>query len=165
MIISAIVAMNSEGLIGDENKIPWHLPADLKYFKKQTMGHHILMGRKCFDSIGKSLPGRKNIIVTKNPNFIVSDCIIVNSIEKGILTAKENNEQELFIIGGGEIYRQSLHLVSKLYLTMVAFNGTGDVFFPQINWEQWKIISRKDVVPDENNKYACTFIVAERISV
>lgn len=162
MIISAIVAMNSEGLIGDENKIPWHLPADLKYFKKQTMGHHILMGRKCFDSIGKSLPGRKNIIVTKNPNFLVSDCIMVNSIEKGILTAKENNEQELFILGGGEIYRQSLHLVSKLYLTMVAFNGTGDVFFPQINFNEWTLISENKHTSDDKNNYDYSFLIYKR---
>ena len=162
MIISAIVAMNSEGLIGDENKIPWHLPADLKYFKKLTVGHHILMGRKCFDSIGKSLPGRKNIIVTKNPNFIVSDCIIVNSIEKGILTAKENNEQELFIIGGGEIYRQSLHLVSKLYLTMVAFNGTGGVFFPQINFNEWTLISENKHTSDDKNNYDYSFLIYKR---
>ena len=162
MIISAIVAMNPDGLIGDQNKIPWHLPADLKYFKKITLGHHILMGRKCFDSIGKSLPGRKNIVVTKNPTFIVTDCIITNSIEEGILIAQQNKEEEMFIIGGGEIYRQSMHLVNKLYLTMVQFNGSGDVFFPQIDYNEWSLISDEKHTSDDKNNYDYSFLIYKR---
>ncbi len=162
MIISAIVAMNPDGLIGDQNKIPWHLPADLKYFKKITLGHHILMGRKCFDSIGKSLPGRKNIVVTKNPTFIVTDCIITNSIEEGILIAQQNKEEEMFIIGGGEIYRQSMHLVNKLYLTMVQFNGSGDVFFPQIDYDEWSLISDEKHTSDDKNNYDYSFLIYKR---
>ncbi|HQX43244.1 MAG: dihydrofolate reductase [Saprospiraceae bacterium] len=162
MIISAIVAMNPDGLIGDQNKIPWHLPADLKYFKKITLGHHILMGRKCFDSIGKSLPGRKNIVVTKNPTFIVTDCIITNSIEEGILIAQQNKEEEMFILGGGEIYRQSMHLVNKLYLTMVQFNGSGDVFFPQIDYDEWSLISDEKHTSDDKNNYDYSFLIYKR---
>ena len=162
MIISAIVAMNPDGLIGDQNKIPWHLPADLKYFKKITLGHHILMGRKCFDSIGKSLPGRKNIVVTKNPTFIVTDCIITNSIEEGILIAQQNKEEEMFIIGGGEIYRQSMHLVNKLYLTMVQFSGSGDVFFPQIDYNEWSLISDEKHTSDDKNNYDYSFLIYKR---
>lgn len=162
MIISAIVAMNPDGLIGDQNKIPWHLPADLKYFKKITLGHHILMGRKCFDSIGKSLPGRKNIVVTKNPTFIVTDCIITNSIEEGILIAQQNKEEEMFILGGGEIYRQSMHLVNKLYLTMVQFNGSGDVFFPQIDYNEWSLISDEKHTSDDKNNYDYSFLIYKR---
>ena len=162
MIISAIVAMNPDGLIGDQNKIPWHLPADLKYFKKITLGHHILMGRKCFDSIGKSLPGRKNIVVTKNPTFIVTDCIITNSIEEGILIAQQNKEEEMFIIGGGEIYRQSMHLINKLYLTMVQFNGSGDVFFPQIDYDEWSLISDEKHTSDDKNNYDYSFLIYKR---
>ena len=162
MIISAIVAMNPDGLIGDQNKIPWHLPADLKYFKKITLGHHILMGRKCFDSIGKSLPGRKNIVVTKNPTFIVTDCIITNSIEEGILIAQQNKEEEMFIIGGGEIYRRSMHLVNKLYLTMVQFNGSGDVFFPQIDYDEWSLISDEKHTSDDKNNYDYSFLIYKR---
>ncbi|MBK6353218.1 MAG: dihydrofolate reductase [Saprospiraceae bacterium] len=161
-MISAIVAMNPDGLIGDQNKIPWHLPADLKYFKKITLGHHILMGRKCFDSIGKSLPGRKNIVVTKNPTFIVTDCIITNSIEEGILIAQQNKEEEMFIIGGGEIYRQSMHLVNKLYLTMVQFNGSGDVFFPQIDYDEWSLISDEKHTSDDKNNYDYSFLIYKR---
>ncbi|MBK9961935.1 MAG: dihydrofolate reductase [Saprospiraceae bacterium] len=161
-MISAIVAMNPDGLIGDQNKIPWHLPADLKYFKKITLGHHILMGRKCFDSIGKSLPGRKNIVVTKNPTFIVTDCIITNSIEEGILIAQQNKEEEMFIIGGGEIYRQSMHLVNKLYLTMVQFNGSGDVFFPQIDYNEWSLISDEKHTSDDKNNYDYSFLIYKR---
>ena len=162
MIISAIVAMNPDGLIGDQNKIPWHLPADLKYFKKITLGHHILMGRKCFDSIGKSLPGRKNIVVTKNPTFIVTDCISTNSIEEGILIAQQNKEEEMFILGGGEIYRQSMHLVNKLYLTMVQFNGSGDVFFPQIDYDEWSLISDEKHTSDDKNNYDYSFLIYKR---
>ncbi|MBK6821980.1 MAG: dihydrofolate reductase [Saprospiraceae bacterium] len=161
-MISAIVAMNPDGLIGDQNKIPWHLPADLKYFKKITLGHHILMGRKCFDSIGKSLPGRKNIVVTKNPTFIVTDCIITNSIEEGILIAQQNKEEEMFILGGGEIYRQSMHLVNKLYLTMVQFNGSGDVFFPQIDYDEWSLISDEKHTSDDKNNYDYSFLIYKR---
>lgn len=162
MIISAIVAMNQDRIIGFENQIPWYLSADLKYFKKQTMGHHLLMGRKCFQSIGKPLPGRTNIIVTKDPYFIVSNCLIAHSIEEGILWSKKNNQKEIFIIGGGEIYNQTSHLWNKLYVTWVDFPCKGDTFFPEINLEEWKILAREDHLPDEKNNMNYSFITYER---
>ncbi len=162
MIISAIVAMNKELVIGYENQIPWYLSADLKYFKKITMGHPILMGRKCFQSIGNPLPGRTNIIVTRDPYFIVSNSIIVHSIEEGILWSKKNEEKEIFIIGGGEIYKQSVHLWNKLYLTLVDFPCKGDTFFPEINLDQWKIRSQEDHTADVKNKMNYSFITYER---
>jgi dihydrofolate reductase len=162
MIISSLVATNKDRIIGYENQIPWYLPADLKYFKKQTMGHHMLMGRKCYDSIGKPLPGRTNIIVTRDPFFIVSNCLIAHSIEEGILLAKKNNESELFIIGGGEIYKQSVHLWDKLYLTLVDITCDGDTFFPELNMDEWKELSREDHKADEKNKMDYSFIVYER---
>jgi dihydrofolate reductase len=154
--------MNQDRVIGFENQIPWYLSADLKYFKKLTMGHHILMGRKCFQSIGNPLPGRTNIIVTRDPYFIVSNCIIVHSIEEGLVWSKRNGEKEIFIIGGGEIYNQSAHLWNKLYVTLVDFPCKGDTYFPEINPEEWKLISREDHLADEKNKMNYSFITYER---
>ena len=162
MIVSAIVAMTSDRIIGFENQIPWYLSSDLKYFKKQTLGHHILMGRKCFESMGNPLPGRTNIIVTRDPYFIVSNCLIAHSIEEGILMAQKNNEKEIFIIGGGEIYQQSLHLWHRLYVTRVDYPCTGDTFFPDINYDEWKLISKEDHSADEKNKMNYTFLVYEK---
>ena len=162
MIISVIVAMNKDRIIGYENQIPWYLPADLKYFKKRTMDHHILMGRKCFQSIGNPLPGRTNIIVTRDPYFIVTNCIIVHSIEEGIWLAQKNQEKEIFIIGGGEIYKQSVHLWNKLYVTLVDFPCKGDTYFPEINLDDWKILSREDHTPDEKNNMNYSFITYEK---
>lgn len=162
MIISAIVAMNQDRVIGFENQIPWYLSADLKYFKKQTMGHHILMGRKCFQSIGNPLPGRTNIVVSRDPFYIISNCLMAHSIEKGIWLAKKNKEKELFIIGGGEIYKQSLHLWNKLYLTRVDYSCKGDIYFPEMNWDEWKITMQEDHLADEKNTMNYSFIHYER---
>lgn len=162
MIISSIVAMNQDRVIGFENQIPWYLPADLKYFKKKTMGHPVLMGRKCFQSIGNPLPGRTNIIVTRDPYFIVSNCIIVHSIEEGLLWSKRNNEKEIFIIGGGEIYNQSVHLWNRLYVTLVDVPCKGDTWFPEINLEEWKVSFREDHLADEKNKMSYSFIQYEK---
>lgn len=151
MNISAIVAMSSDRIIGLNNQIPWYLPADLKFFKKTTSGHHILMGRKCFESIGMPLPNRTNIIITRDPYYIVSNCIIVHSIEEGILLAKQNGENELFIIGGGEIYNQSKDYWNKLYVTFVDYKGAGDTYFPEIAFEQWELDSREEGTVDSKN--------------
>lgn len=163
MIISAIVAMSHNRIIGLNNQIPWYLSADLKYFKKTTKNHHVLMGRKCFQSIGNPLPLRTNIIISRDPYFIVSNCLVAHSIEEGVLLAKQNDEKELFIIGGGEIYNQSMHYWNKLYLTLVDYNGHGDVFFPELDMQQWQLISRDDHPSDENNSLAHSFLVYSKI--
>ncbi len=162
MIISSIVAMNARRIIGLNNQIPWYLPADLKFFKKTTQGHHILMGRKCFESIGNPLPGRTNIIVTRDPYFIVSNCLIAHSIEEGILLAKKNGEQELFIIGGGEIYNQSMPYWNKLYLTIVDYSGPGDTYFPEIQLSEWNLLSEERHDKDEKNAYPYSFQIFEK---
>ncbi|MFZ1424613.1 MAG: dihydrofolate reductase [Saprospiraceae bacterium] len=162
MIISAIVALNADRIIGFENQIPWYLSADLKYFKKVTLNHTVLMGRKCYQSIGIPLPKRTNIIVTRDPFFIVSNCFIVHSIEEGILFAKKHGEQELFIIGGGEIYKQSMHLWNKLYITLVDFPCKGDTYFPEIDKEQWSLFSREDHEKDEKNNMNYSFLIYEK---
>lgn len=162
MIISAIVATAKNNVIGKNNDIPWYLPADLKYFKRTTINHHIIMGRKSYQSIGKPLPKRTNIIVTRDPFFIASGCVVTHSLEEAINMAKENGEEEVFIIGGGEIYRQSLEYIDKLYLTEVDLEVEGTVYFPEINEEEWKEISREEHEPDEKNEHPYTFRVLER---
>lgn len=167
MLVSIIAAMDQNRLIGAENDLPWHLPVDMKYFKETTLGHYVLTGRKNYESIPEKfrpLKGRTNLIVS-NSKIQFPGAILVSSIKEGIEIARKAGEKELFIIGGGQVFKQSIHLANRLYVTLIHHQFNGDVFFPQINWEQWEIISRKDVVPDENNKYACTFIVAERITI
>ena len=119
MKISCIVATAKNNVIGKDNQIPWYLPADLKYFKKITTGHHIIMGRNCFESIGRALPKRTNVIITRDMFYAVSDCLITHSIDEALSLAEANGEEEAFIIGGGQIYEQTAELWDKLYLTEV----------------------------------------------
>ena len=143
MIVSCIVATAKNGVIGHHNQIPWYLPADLKYFKKITQHHHIVMGRKCFESIGNPLPNRTNIVVTRSPYFIVSGCIVAHSIVEALHIAEENDEKEVFIIGGGEIYSQSADFWDRIYWTEVDIEPEGDVYFPLPSAFQWEEISRQ----------------------
>jgi dihydrofolate reductase len=145
LIISMIVAIGPKGEIGHENKLLWHIPEDLKHFKKLTMGHHMVMGRKTFESIGKSLPGRTSIILTSREYQVQDEkCLIVHSIEQAMDLARKNGEQELFVIGGGEVYRQFFPLVDRLYLTRVVYDGPADTWFPVINDEDW--IEKESIV-------------------
>jgi dihydrofolate reductase len=165
MIVSAIVATDKNNVIGKNNDIPWYLSADLKYFKKTTLNHHIIMGRKSYESIGRPLPRRTNIIVTRNPFFIVSNCIVVNSIQEALQIAVDNGETEAFIIGGGEIYKQSMHLWDRIYLTAVDLEVEGgEVFFPELSEEDWQLISEEPHAADEKNDHDYTFKVLERKS-
>ena len=151
MIVSSIVATAKNGVIGHNNQIPWYLPADLKFFKKMTQHHHIIMGRKCFESIGNPLPNRTNIIVTRSPFFIVTGCIVAHSIDEALQIASDNDETEAFIIGGGEIYNQSIDYWDKIYWTEVDIEPAGDVFFPKLNMEEWKLQSKECHEVDEKN--------------
>jgi dihydrofolate reductase len=164
MLVSAIVAVAKHHIIGKDNDIPWYLPADLKYFKEKTLNHHIIMGRKCFDSIGKPLPKRTNIIVSRNPFLISSNCTIARSIEEALEVAYDNQETEAFIIGGGEIYRQSMDFLDKIYLTEVAVEVQGDITFPEIDSTIWKLISEVRHTKDEKNEWNYTFKVFERVT-
>ena len=116
-MISVVVAIGNNGEIGNKGQLLWHLPADLKKFKQTTMGHHMIMGRKTFESIGKPLPGRTTIIVTRNKDYAVNGCLVTSSVEEAIGVAKQAGEQEVMIVGGGEIYKQSLPLAQRIYLT------------------------------------------------
>ncbi|HFA51983.1 MAG TPA: dihydrofolate reductase [Bacteroidetes bacterium] len=162
MIISAIVATAKNNVIGRDNNIPWYLPADLKYFKKTTLGHHIIMGRKSFISIGRPLPKRINIIITRDPFFMASGCAVVHSLEEALAMAKENGEEEVFIIGGGQIYDLAMPFLDKIYLTEVDIEVEGEISFPKINEEEWVETNREAHVPDEKNEHAYIFRVLEK---
>lgn len=162
MTISCIVATAHNRVIGKDNDIPWYLPADLQYFKKTTIDHHIIMGRNCYTSIGKPLPKRTNIIITRDPFFISSNCLVARSIPEAIHKAHENGETEAFIIGGGQIYAQSVDLWDKLYLTEVDLAVEGDVFFPEIDMTQWEVLSEEKHSKDEKNDFDYTFKVLKR---
>jgi len=158
MIISTIVATGQNNGIGINNDLPWHMPADLKFFKETTYGFNVLMGRKSFDSVGRPLPGRTNIVVTRNKDFYHSGVITVNSIEEGILYAENNNQKELFIIGGSNIYAQTQHLWNKLYLTkidIIVNNATA--YFPKIDFSKWNHEWEIKHTSDEKNKFNYSF--------
>ena len=140
--VSIIVAKSENNVIGSNGQLPWHLSEDLKKFKSITMGKPMIMGRNTFESIGKALPGRKNIILTRNLNYSAENVCIVNAIEKAIEACGEH--KEIMIIGGGEIYKAFLGITNRLYLTNVDIEIEGDVFFPEINLSHWNLISRED---------------------
>lgn len=162
MIVSTIVAVAKNNVIGKDNDIPWYLPADLKYFKKVTLNHHIIMGKNCYYSIGRPLPKRTNVVLSRDPFFTVSNCIVEHSIEDALEAALRNGEHEVFIIGGGQIYEQSQKYWDKIYLTEVDLEVEGDIYFPEINKEEWNLISEEAHLPDEKNKHPYTFKVYER---
>lgn len=162
MLVSAIVATAHNNVIGKNNDIPWYLPADLKYFKKTTLDHHIIMGRNCYESIGKPLPKRTNIILSRNPFFIVSNCLVVPSIKEALKVAYDNGEKEAFIIGGAQIYNATSSMWDRLYLTEVDLEVDGDIFFPNINLNEWNLTSEEKHDADEKNKFPYTFKVFDR---
>lgn len=163
MIISAIVAVSKNGVIGKGNDIPWYLSADLKYFKRQTLRHHIIMGRKTFQSIGRPLPKRTNVVITRDPFFIASNCLIANSLEKALAIALDNSEEETFIIGGGQIYELSFPYLDRIYYTEVNVEiSDGEVFFPEIKPEEWMLASENPHRADEKNEYDYNFKIFER---
>lgn len=163
MNISCVVAIANNNVIGKDNDIPWYLPADLKYFKKTTLNHHILMGRNCYESIGRPLPKRTNVIITRDPYYIASNCLVAHSINEALEIAYDNDEKDVMIIGGGTIYNQTKDLWDTLYLTEVDLNVDGDIFFPELNYDEWKLISADSHEPDAKNEHPYTFKKFERI--
>ena len=169
MTISAIVAVGKNNVIGLDNQIPWHSPTDMAYFKRKTLNHHIIMGRNSFESVGKPLPKRTNIVISRDPFFIATGCVRAFSIPEALKIAEKNGETEAFIIGGGEIYKQSVDLWTRLYLTEIDVNPLGNgentegfVFFPTIDFAEWQLISEEKHVKDEKNDHDYTFKVFER---
>lgn len=162
MIVSMIVAASQNDVIGKDNQLPWHMPADMKYFKQMTSGHCIIMGRKTFDALGKPLPNRTNIIITRQEDFTMEGCVVVNQLQAAVDAARDMGETECFIIGGGDIFIQALVWTDKIYLTRIHHEFEGDTFFPALNKGDWKETAAEKHLPDEKNKYAFSFLVYER---
>lgn len=163
MIVSAIVAAAENHVIGDGADIPWRLSSDLKYFKRTTLHHHVIMGRKTYESMGRPLPKRTNVVLTRDPFYIGTGIVVARSLEEGLQIALDNGEEEVFIIGGGEIYRQSLPYLDKIYRTRVAASPEGNVFFPELPEGEWWLISTESHTADEKNEYDYTFEIWERL--
>jgi dihydrofolate reductase len=159
MIKSIIVAISENNAIGKNNQLLWYLPADLKHFKQITTRHTVIMGRKTFDSVGKPLPNRRNIIITRQ-KISIEGCEVVSSINEALALCAD--EEEVFIVGGAEIYRQSIHLTDRIYLTIVHQKFDADSYFPEINYNEWIETEREDHQPDEKNKLAYSFITKQR---
>jgi len=160
MRLSIVVAMDDNRLIGKGNGLPWHLPADLAYFKKITTDNSILMGRNTYDSIGKPLPNRRNIVITRNSEISIKGCEVVNSIEKALSITKD--EEEVMIIGGANLFEQLLPNVSRLYITHIEGEFEGETYFPNYDENEWLEVSRESHQPDEKNKYAYQFSIMDR---
>jgi dihydrofolate reductase len=158
MRISLIVAMAQNGVIGRDNQLIWHLPNDLKQFKRLTTGHPIIMGRKTFESIGKPLPNRTSIVVTRSKNWTFEGVVVVNSVEEALVVACQTGTDEVFVIGGAEIYRLTLPIANKIYLTEVKADFEGDAHFDIPNIEDWEEISRIAHSTDEKHIIAFDFV-------
>jgi dihydrofolate reductase len=160
-MLSMIVAAAENNAIGKDNQLLWHLPDDLKHFKKTTKGHHVIAGRKTFESQGRPLPHRTNIIITRNPDYQAEGCIIVHSLEEALKQVK--NDEEPFIIGGENIYRMAMPQADRIYLTRVHVSLEADTFFPEISPQEWKEVSKTYHEKDEKHEYPFSIIIYDRI--
>jgi dihydrofolate reductase len=160
MRISLIVAMTRARVIGRNNTMPWHLPADLKRFRAITMGRPIIMGRKTFESLPRVLPGRPHIVISRDPNYEAPDAEVVASLDAALEVA--NDAEEVFVIGGAEIYRQALPRADRIYLTLVDAEIEGDVYFPEFDLSDWREIEQGERAADTQNSYRLTFSILER---
>lgn len=166
MRISLIAALTRNRVIGKDNDLPWHLPDDMKYFMQTTKGHHVIMGRRNYDSIPEKfrpLPNRVNIVVSRQRDLTLPGCQVVNSLEAAVDIARKAVEPELFIIGGATIYRLGLPMANRLYLTEIDADLDGDTHFPAVNPSEWKEISRKHHTADDRHAYAFDFVIYDHI--
>ncbi|MEO0311071.1 MAG: hypothetical protein RIQ89_728 [Bacteroidota bacterium] len=166
MILSHIVAIASNHAIGRNNKLLWSLPDDMQFFKHKTQGHCIISGRKNYESIPtkfRPLPNRTNIVVSRSMAYQANGAIVCESIADAITQAKQHDETECFIIGGGEIYKQTMHLINKIYLTKINYTFEADTFYPPINWAEWKIVNQSEHSRDA--KHAYDFIFYELVKI
>ncbi|HEY0059703.1 MAG TPA: dihydrofolate reductase [Flavisolibacter sp.] len=162
MILSLLVAADENNVIGKDNSLPWHLPNDLRYFKNLTWAMPILMGRKTFESIGKPLPGRKSIVITRNPEWKQEGVVVVHSIDAALAAAQAEDVKEIFVIGGAEIFGVAFSVAQRIYLTRIHHGFEGDVFFPELSAQEWTLVKEMHCAPDEKNAFAHTFQVWER---
>ena len=159
--VSIIVAKSKNNAIGNKGKLPWHIPEDLKKFKAITMGKPMIMGRSTFESIGRALPGRKNIIMTRDVNYQADDILVAHCPEEALILSGKSNE--IMIIGGGEIYSIFFHMVNRLYLTNVAKYVDGDVFFPEIDFSEWQVVSEEKFPENAERKIGFSIEILERV--
>ncbi len=166
MKVSLIVAVSENGVIGKDNDLIWHLPNDMRFFKETTMGHHVIMGRKNFESIPhkyRPLPNRTNVVITRQSDYKAEGCMVVNSVEAALEVAKQNGDSEPFIIGGGQIYKLALeaNMIDKVYLTKIHHSFEGDTFFPELN-SDWEEINKIENKADEKHSYNYDFITLKK---
>jgi dihydrofolate reductase len=162
LIVSLIVAMDEKGGIGYENRLPWRLPADLQRFKSVTMGHHLIMGRKTYESIGRSLPGRTTIVITRQVDYPAQGALIAHSLPQALQMAESRGESEAFVIGGGQIFRQALDRAYRIYLTQVHAELQADTHFPILDASKWEALEVSEHLSDERNEYPFTYKVLEK---
>jgi dihydrofolate reductase len=164
MIISIVAAVDERGGIGRENRLPWHLSDDLKHFRRLTMGHHVLMGRKTYQSSAGKMPGRKLIVLSRDPNFRPEDAHFAETFDEGVSFARQANETELFVIGGAQVFAQALSIAQRFYLTEVHANSNADVFFPEYELSEWKEIERNEFSAGLKNDHSFSILRLEKIT-
>lgn len=163
MIKIIIAAKSDNNVIGKDNDLVWHMPADLKFFKNKTKGKFVIMGRKTFASIGnKPLPGRPTIIITRNPKFEANGCWVVDDIDKAFAIAEAEGQQEVYILGGAQIYEKTIGIADKMYITEIKSTFDGDAIFPDIDMNHWTEVAREEFEPDEKNVYPYAFVEYKR---
>ncbi|HEX2474424.1 MAG TPA: dihydrofolate reductase [Lacipirellulaceae bacterium] len=164
MLVSIIAAVAENGVIGRDGKLPWHLSADLRRFKQLTMGHTVIMGRRTWESIGRSLPGRRMIVISRQPDYHVevASVDVATSLDGALALARAAGDDEAFIIGGGALYREALPQVDRLYYTAVRADVPGDAYFPDVEWSQWRLIESHEHVANEVNDFATDFEIYHR---
>ena len=165
MIRSIIVARANNGVIGKDNGLIWHMPHDLKFFKQTTSGHYVIMGRKSYEAIGKPLPNRLNILITRQEDYYVENCLVLHSLEEALELAQKQKQEEVFILGGGEVYRQALDqdYVDRIYLTEIKETFEGDTYFPELDMSRWQETHREEFQADHQNPYDYAFVTLERL--
>ncbi len=160
MILSLIEAIGENRELGHHGKLPWHLPADFQRFKAMTRGHTVIMGRKTYESIGRPLPERTNIVITRDQSYMAPGCIVVHSFDEALAKAQGD---EVFVIGGAQVYAEAMPRADRLYITHVQGSFEADTFFPEIPMSEWKVMQQEEVPADEKNNYATTFVMYEKI--
>ncbi len=163
MITSLVVAASTNNVIGKDNKLLWTLPNDMKFFKNTTWGMPVVMGRKTFESLGKALNGRTNIVITRQTDFAAEGVKVVSNMDDAMIAAADADAKEIYVIGGGEIYKQALPIAHRVYITRVHTVIDGDTFFPELPTRDWKLLSRLDFKADAKHAYDYSFEVWERI--
>jgi dihydrofolate reductase len=165
MRLSIIAALSSNNVIGRNNELPWHLSTDLKRFKALTMGHHLLMGRRTFDTVGRPLPGRTTVVITHRGDFAAEGVTVVHSVEDAIRVAEQTGDAEPFLAGGAQIYEQSIHRADRMYLTRVHADLEGDAFFPDFDdVAEWRLVDAEHFDADEKNNYPFSFLTYDRVA-